>query len=193
MPHTTTTSVATTALPSSASKSRSIRAKDRKTTAAKGSKHKGKASKVHMNAKEALEAAARTTEDHLYAKKTETSYKGQVSRALAFASAATEPGWKEAFTGVSSLTPTVLLAYFASKCQEEGEGLSYKTAEGIKSGLKHYLRTDLGCLGDTWTCDKDGSCTGTSRQSLATTYNDMVSRMKHLQDLKTIEERTEGK
>ncbi|KAF9080152.1 hypothetical protein BGX23_002574 [Mortierella sp. AD031] len=233
MPHSSSTSIAASVRPSPASKSRSINAIVTNAIATvndvtitptpptlgskgkEGSKYKGKASKVHVNAKEALEAAAQTTEDHLYAKKTKTSYKGQVSRALAYAAAATDPGWKEAFIKVSSLTPTVLLAYFASKCQEEGEGLSYKTAEGIKSGLKHYFRTELGCLGDTWACDKDGNCTGnpvheavfenylqslknrdgragTSRQSLAMTYNDMVLLMKHLQDPKTTEEKTEG-
>jgi len=230
MPHISSTSIAATALPSPTSKSRGVKAKDPKATATvndvtitptpgsntkEGSRHKGKALKVHLKAKEALEATAETTEDHLYAKKTKTSYKGQVSRALAYTAAATEPGWKEAFTKISSLTPTVLLAYVASKCQGEGVGLSYKTAEGIKSGLKHYFRTELGCLGDTWACDKDGNCTGnpvheatfenylqslksrdgragTSRRSLAMTYNDMVSLMTHLQDPKTIGEKTEG-
>ena len=108
------------------------------------------------------------------------------------------------------------MAYVASKCQgQEGEGLSYKTAEGIKSGLKHYFKTELGCLTDSWTCDSDGNCTGnpvheeaferylqslknrdgragTSRQSLAMSYSDMVMLMEHLQDPVTIAERTEG-
>ncbi|KAF9909824.1 hypothetical protein EC991_007995 [Linnemannia zychae] len=153
---------------------------------------------------------AQTTEDHLYSKKTKTSYKGQVTRALAFIAAQTEPGWKDAFTKISSLTPTVLMAYVASKCQDrEGEGLSYKTAEGIKSGLKHYFKTELGCLTDSWSCDSDGNCTGnpvheetfehylqslknrdgrasTSRKSLAMSHSDMVALMDYLQDPATI-------
>ncbi|KAF9534558.1 hypothetical protein EC957_001937, partial [Mortierella hygrophila] len=102
-------------------------------TESKG-KGKGKGSKVLVsNAKEALAGAAQTTEDHLYSKKTKTNYKGQVTRALAYAAAQTEPEWRNAFTKISNLTPTVLMAYVASKCQgQEGEGLSYKTAEGIK-------------------------------------------------------------
>lgn len=180
-------------------------------------KSKGKGPKVLVsNAKEALAGAAQTTEDHLYSKKTKTNYKGQVTRALAYAAAQTEPGWRNAFTKISSLTPTVLMAYVASKCQgHEGEGLSYKTAEGIKSGLKHYFKTELGCLTDSWSCDSDGNCTGnpvheeaferylqslknrdgragTSRQSLAMSYSDMVTLMEHLQDPATIAERTEG-
>ncbi|KAG9060719.1 hypothetical protein KI688_009789 [Linnemannia hyalina] len=180
-------------------------------------KGKGKEPKVLVsNAKEALTGAAQTTEDHLYSKKTKTNYKGQVTRALAYAAAQTEPGWRNAFTKISSLMPTVLMAYVASKCQgQEGDGLSYKTAEGIKSGLKHYFKTELGCLTDSWSCDSDGNCTGnpvhevafdrylqslknrdgragTSRQSLAMFYSDIVTLMEHLQNPATIAERTEG-
>ncbi|KAF9121540.1 hypothetical protein BG015_005793, partial [Linnemannia schmuckeri] len=138
-------------------------------------KGKGKGTKVLVsNAKEALARAAQTTEDHLYSKKTKTNYKGQVTRALAYAAAQTEPGWRNAFTKIPSLTPTVLMAYVASKCQgHKGEGLSYKTTEGIKSGLKHYFKTELGCLTDSWSCDSDGDCTGNPymRRPLSDTFS----------------------
>ncbi|KAG0353858.1 hypothetical protein BGX24_007143, partial [Mortierella sp. AD032] len=126
-------------------------------------KGKGKGPKALIsNTKEALAGAAQTTEDHLFSQKTKTNYKGQVTRALAYAAAQTEPGWRDALAKISSLTPTVLMAYVASKCQgQEGEGLSYKTAEGIKSGLKNYFKTEFGCLTDSWSCDSDGNCTGT--------------------------------
>ncbi|KAF9120917.1 hypothetical protein BGW39_010989 [Mortierella sp. 14UC] len=201
-----------------AASSSALKTKDRSTTGKNTKASSSSTDAIITSAIPSPPTVAQTTEieDHLYSKKTKTNYKGQVTRALAYAAAQTEPGWKDAFTKISSLTPTVLMAYVASKCQgQEGEGLSYKTAEGIKSGLKHYFKTELGCLTDSWTCDSDGNCTGnpvyeeaferylqslknrdgragTSRQSLAMTYSDMATLMEHLQDSVTIAERTEG-
>ncbi|KAK5820671.1 hypothetical protein F5H01DRAFT_404160 [Linnemannia elongata] len=183
-----------------------------------GNVKKGKSPKAKTsNGKSDLEAAARTTEEHLYAPKTKTSYSGQVSRALAYARSFEDPDWQTAFTKISKHTPEVLLAYVCYKCRSDGdgEGLSYKTAEGIKSGMKHYFKNTLGCQDDKWTCDEDGNWTGnpvhdirfenflislkkrdgkagTSRQSLAVSYSDMVRLMEHLRDPATIEAQGEA-
>ncbi|KAK3827176.1 MAG: hypothetical protein JOS17DRAFT_791951 [Linnemannia elongata] len=188
---------------------------DGKAKKSRGKKSNGPKAKT-SNGKDDLEAAVRTTEEHLYAKKTKTSYNGQVSRALAYARSFEDPNWKTAFTKISKHTPDVLLAYVCYKCRSDGgEGLSYKTTEGIKSGLKHYFKNTLGCHGDSWTCDEDGNWTGnpvhdarfedfllslkkrdgragTSRQSLAVSYSDMVRLMEHLRDPATIETQGEA-
>ncbi|KAK3833909.1 MAG: hypothetical protein JOS17DRAFT_825815 [Linnemannia elongata] len=171
----------------------------------KGKKRKGPNTKT-SNGKGDLEAAARTTEEHLYAPKTKTNYSGQVFRALAYARSFEDPDWQTAFTKISKHTPDVLLAVEA---METGR-VSYKTAEGIKSGLKYYFKNTLGCYGVSWTCDEDGNWTGnpvhdvrfenfllslekrdgragTTRQSLAVSYSDMVRLMGHLRDPATIE------
>ncbi|KAG0247755.1 hypothetical protein BGZ95_008449, partial [Linnemannia exigua] len=162
---------------------------------------------------EALVAAAQATESHRYSRKTRVNYKGHVERVLKYASELEDPGWKTAFIAISMHTPTVLLAFIASKCSQSG--YSFKTAEGIRSALKQYFEVTFGCQGDTWHCDehnnwsgnpvfeatfnnyyrslknRDGR-SGVSKQSLAASYSDMVRLMEHLQDRRTIEKMTEG-
>lgn len=162
---------------------------------------------------EALSAAAKSTETHLYSKGTSRSYQGHVKRALEYAAATADPEYKTAFTTIFAHTPTVLLAFIASKCEQSG--YTFKTAEGIRSALKQYFETTFNCHGDTWYCDdlnnwtgnpvfdptfvkyykslknRDGR-SGISKQSLATSYRDMIRPMMHLEDRTTIEQETEG-
>lgn len=164
-------------------------------------------------AKDALDAAAQATESHRYSRKTRVNYKGHVERALKYTSELEDPEWKTALTAISVHTPTVLLAFIASKCEQSG--YSFKTAEGIRSALKQYFEVTFGCQGDTWHCDehnnwsgnpvfeatfnnyyrslknRDGR-SGVSKQSLAISYSDMTRLMEHLQDRKTIQKETEG-
>jgi hypothetical protein len=151
--------------------------------------------------KEALNAAAKSTEAHLYSKGTSKSYQGHVKRALEYAAATADPEYKTAFTTISAYTPTVLLAFIASKCEQSG--YTFKIAEGIRSALKQYFKTTFNCQGNTWYCDdlnnwtgnpvfdptfvkyykslknRDGR-SGVSKQSLATSYRDMTRLMEHL-------------
>jgi len=164
-------------------------------------------------AKDALDAAAQATESHRYSRKTRVNYKGHVERALKYTSELEDPEWKTALTTISVHTPTVLLAFIASKCEQSG--YSFKTAEGIRSAMKQYFEVTFGCQGDTWHCDehnnwsgnpifeatfnnyyrslknRDGR-SGVSKQSLAISYSDMTRLMEHLQDRKTIQKETEG-
>ncbi|KAG9061244.1 hypothetical protein KI688_007582 [Linnemannia hyalina] len=162
--------------------------------------------------KEALNAAAKSTEAHLYSKGTSRSYQGHVKRALEYAAATADPEYKTAFTTISAHTPTVLLAFIASKCEQSG--CTFKTAECIRSALKQYFEATFNCQGDTWYCDdlnnwtgnpvfdptfvkyykslnRDGR-SGVSKKSLATSYRDMTKLIGHLQDSTTIEKETEG-
>ncbi|KAG0250113.1 hypothetical protein BGZ95_007300, partial [Linnemannia exigua] len=100
--------------------------------------------------KEALNAAAKSTETHC-SKGTSRSYQGHVKRALEYAAATADPEYRTAFTTISAHTPTVLLAFIASKCEQSG--YTFKTAEGIRSALKQYFETTFNCQGDTWYCD----------------------------------------
>ncbi|KAG0079054.1 hypothetical protein BGZ93_003300 [Podila epicladia] len=163
--------------------------------------------------KEDLNAAAQATESHRYGRKTRVNYKGHVERALKYTSELEDPEWKTALTPLSVHTPTVLLAFIASKCEQSG--YSFKTAEGIRSAMKQYFEVTFGCQGDTWHCDelnnwsgnpvfeatfnnyyrslknRDGR-SGVSKQSLAASYGDMARLMEHLQDERTIKKETEG-
>ncbi|KAF9971190.1 hypothetical protein BGZ75_001974, partial [Mortierella antarctica] len=145
-------------------------------------------------------------------KKTTVNYSGHVQRALKYATELDDPEWKTAFTTLSSITPTVLLAFIASKCEQSG--YSFKTAEGIRSAMKRYFIEKFGCQGETWSCDNDKCIgnpvyeptfsdyfrslknrdgrTGVSKQSLAISYADMAKLMNYLQDNATIEKESEG-
>lgn len=163
--------------------------------------------------KDALNAPAKSTEAHLYSKGTSKSYQGHVKRALEYAADTTDPEYKTAFTIISAHTPTVLLAFIASKCEQSG--YTFKTAEGIRSALKQYFETTFNCQGETWYCDdlnnwtgnpvfdptfvkyykslknRDGR-SGVSKQSLAASYKDMTRLMRHLDDTTVIERETKG-
>ncbi|KAF9115196.1 hypothetical protein BGX30_006376, partial [Mortierella sp. GBA39] len=108
--------------------------------------------------KEALDAAAQATESHRYSRKTRVNYKGHIERALKNACDLEDPEWKTALTAISVHTPTVLLAFIASKCEQSG--YSFKTAEGIRSAMKQYFEVTFGCQGDTWNCDEHNNWTG---------------------------------
>ncbi|KAG0287791.1 hypothetical protein BGZ96_008314 [Linnemannia gamsii] len=119
---------------------------------------------------------------------------GPCKRALEYAVDTTDPEYKTAFTAISAHTPTVLLAFIASKCEQSG--YTFKTAECIRSALKQYFETTFNCQGETWSCDdlnnwtgnpvfdptfvkyykslktRDGR-SGVSKQSLAASYKDM--------------------
>ncbi|KAG0351487.1 hypothetical protein BGX24_007840, partial [Mortierella sp. AD032] len=162
---------------------------------------------------EALNAASKSTDAHFQSSGTKTSYWGHAKRALEYAAATADPEYQTAFTTISAHTPTVLLAFVASKCDQSG--YTFKTAEGIRSAMKQYFETTFNCQGGTWYCDdlnnwtgnpvfdptfvkyykslknRDGRA-GVSRQSLATSYRDMTKLMGNLQDKETIEKETEG-
>ncbi|KAF9560859.1 hypothetical protein EC968_005976 [Mortierella alpina] len=120
---------------------------------------------------------------------------------------------RNSFTTLSSATPTVLLAYVASACEQSGNS-TFKTAEGIRSAMKQYFQEKFGCQGASWSCDND-KCTGNpvfdptfndyyqslrsrdgrtriTKQSLAMSHTDMAKLMGHLQDNATIEKESKG-
>ncbi|KAF9949365.1 hypothetical protein BGZ72_008847 [Mortierella alpina] len=161
---------------------------------------------------DAPNAAVQAALGHRFSKKTTTNYLGHVQRALKYAAEHDDPEWKTAFTTLSPVTPTVLLAFIASKCGQSG--YSFKTAEGIRSAMKRYFQEKLGCQGDTWHCD-NGKCTGNpvfepafsdyyrslrnrdahsgvSKQSLAISYLEMTKLMSYLQNSATIDKEGEG-
>ncbi|KAF9981788.1 hypothetical protein BGZ75_006879, partial [Mortierella antarctica] len=74
---------------------------------------------------------------------------------MRYAALQDNPEWRTAFTALSSITSTVLLASVASKCEQSG--YSFKTSEGIRSALKCYFEVEFGCQGDTWHCDNNNT------------------------------------
>ncbi|KAF9207016.1 hypothetical protein BGZ49_001352 [Haplosporangium sp. Z 27] len=154
----------------------------------------------------------KSTEDHRYSKKTRGNYNGHIERGKKYASEF-GPDMAGAFDSISRITPVVLRAFVSNKCNENG--YSYKTAEGIRSAFKKYFEETFGCQGIYWKCDDNGNWegnpvfepsfndfmtslknrdgrSGTSKQSLAMSYQDMSKLMKHLQDSGTIAQHGEG-
>ncbi|ORZ12510.1 hypothetical protein BCR41DRAFT_423150 [Lobosporangium transversale] len=143
--------------------------------------------------------AAKTKTAHRFATKTKTSYSGHVERGKRYA--LTMGGeYSAAFDELSEVTPIVLLAFVAFKCDQNS--LSYKTAEGIRSSFKQYFKDQFKCQGNPvydqsfedymLSLKKRDGRNGQSKQSLAMSYKDLSKLMEHLQKPDVIAKYGEG-
>lgn len=159
----------------------------------------------------ALAAANETIEKYRFSKKTTSNYKTYIERGKKYASNS-GPEVANVFDSITSITPVILRAFVSHKCNENG--LSYKTAEGIRSAFKRYFQETFSCQGNHWTYDNDkwngnpvfdrAFCDfmtslknrdgreRVSKKSLPMTYQGLSKLMQHLQDSKTIAQHGEG-